>query len=462
MELRQEHDSVGSIAVPSHAYYGVHSQRAAVNFPMTGEKLHIEQIKALAIIKKAAALANVRAGVLDKRIADAIVHACDDILDGQLIDQFIVDPIQGGAGTSANMNANEVIANRAIEYLGGVKGDYSIVHPNDHVNKGQSTNDVYPTSGKLAALSLMTQAETPLRRLIAALEQKSREFDSLVKPGRTQLQDAVPIRLGQSFAAYAHAVERGLNRMIAVREELLSVNMGATAIGTTINAAPAYVDCIVPILSELTGLPLRQTDDLIDGTQHIDCFVPVSAAVKGCALILSKMSNDLRLLSSGPKTGFGEINLPARQNGSSIMPGKINPVIPEVVTQCYFRIAGNDSTIAMAAEAGQLELNAFEPVLFYSLFQSLELLIHAVDTLTDNCVSGITANPERLHQLIENSACSATALCSSIGYERAAQIVKQSLKTGLTLHDLTVQQLGISDDDADRILDPMPLTECQR
>ena len=462
MDIRHEHDSVGNLDVPSDAYYGVHSQRAVVNFPMTGEKLHIEQIKALAVIKKAAALANLKAGVLDQRIADAITRACDDVLAGQLIDQFVVDPIQGGAGTSANMNANEVIANRAIEHLGGVKGDYSIVHPNDHVNNAQSTNDVYPTSGKLAALALMTKTEQPLRRLISVLEQKAKEFDPLVKPGRTQLQDAVPIRLGQSFAAYAHAVTRGLNRIIAAREELLAVNMGATAIGTTINATAGYVDNIVPILAELTGLPLRQTDDLIDGTQHIDCFVPVSAAVKSCALILSKMSNDLRLLSSGPKTGLGELNLPPRQNGSSIMPGKVNPVIPEVVTQCYMRIAGNDTTITMAAEAGQLELNAFEPVLFYSLFQSLELLAHAVDTFIDNCVVGITANPKLLHTMLERSTCAATALCSSIGYERAAAIVKESLRTGKTLHELTVEKLGITDDDADRILDPMPLTECQR
>ena len=459
MDIRHEHDSVGNLDVPSDAYYGVHSQRAVVNFPMTGEKLHIEQIKALAVIKKAAALANLKAGVLDQLISDAITRACDDVLAGQLIDQFVVDPIQGGAGTSANMNANEVIANRAIEHLGGVKGDYSIVHPNDHVNKAQSTNDVYPTSGKLAALALMTKTEQPLRRLISVLEQKAKEFDPLVKPGRTQLQDAVPIRLGQSFAAYAHAVTRGLNRIIAAREELLAVNMGATAIGTTINATAGYVDNIVPILAELTGLPLRQTDDLIDGTQHIDCFVPVSAAVKSCALILSKMSNDLRLLSSGPKTGLGELNLPPRQNGSSIMPGKVNPVIPEVVNQVAFNIIGNDMTITMASEAGQLELNAFEPIIFHNLIESIRTLTYAVNTFVTNCVEGITANRDRCRQMVENSVGIFTALCPLVGYETAANIAKRAICTGENIRDLILKEGLLDEESLNKILDPYSMTE---
>ena len=336
--------------------------------------MHELLIVSLAQIKKASAMANKHAGTLDAKIADAIIAASDEVINGKLHDQFIVDAIQGGAGTSANMNANEVIANRAIEILGGQKGDYSIVHPNDHVNMAQSTNDVYPSAGKLAILALLPGALHQLNRLYEALEIKAKEFDDVVKMGRTQLQDAVPIRLGQSFHAYASAIQRDIKRLHKASKDMCVVNMGATAIGTAINVSADYLDHIVDDLREVTKFPLIQSEDLIDGTQNLDGFVNVSGIIKTCAVTLSKMSNDLRLMSSGPRTGLAEINLPPKQNGSSIMPGKVNPVIPEVMSQVAFNIIGNDMCITMAAEAGQLELNAFEPVLFYNLFESIETL----------------------------------------------------------------------------------------
>lgn len=458
MNTRMESDSIGTLEVPADAYYGVQSLRAKQNFPITDHPMHKLLIVSLAQIKKAAAMANRHAGTLDEEKAQAIVTACDEIISGKLHDQFIVDAIQGGAGTSANMNANEVIANRAIELLGGVKGDYSIVHPNDHVNMAQSTNDVYPTAGKLAALALLPQVSTQLNRLYEALESKAVEFDDIVKMGRTQLQDAVPIRLGQSFHAYASAISRDARRLHQAAADLCVVNMGATAIGTAINVSPDYLSRIVPELREVTKYPLLQATDLIDGTQNLDCFVHVSGIIKTCAVTLSKMSNDLRLLSSGPRTGLSEINLPAKQNGSSIMPGKVNPVIPEVMSQVAFNIIGNDTCITMAAEAGQLELNAFEPVLFYKLFESLETLAGGIQTLVDNCILGITANREHCLELVEHSVGMVTALCPYIGYKRAAELAKESLKTGVPIRKLVVQQGIVSADQVDEILNPLKLT----
>lgn len=458
MNTRMESDSIGTLEVPADAYYGVQSLRAKQNFPITGHPMHKLLIVSLAQIKKAAAMANRHAGTLDEEKAQAIVTACDEIISGKLHDQFIVDAIQGGAGTSANMNANEVIANRAIELLGGVKGDYSIVHPNDHVNMAQSTNDVYPTAGKLAALALLPQVSTQLNRLYEALESKAVEFDDIVKMGRTQLQDAVPIRLGQSFHAYASAISRDARRLHQAAADLCVVNMGATAIGTAINVSPDYLSRIVPELREVTKYPLLQATDLIDGTQNLDCFVHASGIIKTCAVTLSKMSNDLRLLSSGPRTGLSEINLPAKQNGSSIMPGKVNPVIPEVMSQVAFNIIGNDTCITMAAEAGQLELNAFEPVLFYKLFESLETLAGGIQTLVDNCILGITANREHCLELVEHSVGMVTALCPYIGYKRAAELAKESLKTGVPIRKLVVQQGIVSADQVDEILNPLKLT----
>ena len=373
---RRENDSIGCKEVPEDVYYGVQSLRAAENFRITGLYMHPEIINSLAYIKKAAAITNCEVGILDKKLADAIVKACDEIIQGNLHEYFIVDPIQGGAGTSLNMNANEVIANRAIELLGGKKGDYSIVNPNDHVNCGQSTNDVIPTAGKMTSLRLLENAQKELRRLYAALCQKAEEFDSILKMGRTQMQDAVPIRLGQEFKAYSVAIMRDINRMEKAMDEMRTLNMGGTAVGTGINADEKYLKRIVPNLSQITGMDFVQAFDLIDATQNLDSFVAVSGAIKACAVTLSKIANDLRLMSSGPRAGFGEINLPAKQNGSSIMPGKVNPVIPEVVNQIAFNIIGNDVTITMAAEGGQLELNAFEPIIFYCLFQSIDTLAY--------------------------------------------------------------------------------------
>ena len=458
-EFRVEKDSLGTKNVPVNVYYGVQSLRAAENFPITGSKVHPEFINSIACVKKASAITNCEAGVLDEKVANAIVQACDEILSGKLREDFIVDPIQGGAGTSYNMNANEVIANRANEILGGGLGEYNFVHPNDHVNYGQSTNDVIPTTGKLTILRLMQGLRKELVRLYDALIEKADEFDHVIKMGRTQMQDAVPIRLGQEFRAYSVAIMRGITRMDKSLEELRTINMGGTAIGTGINADEAYYARIADVLSEVSGMEFAQAGDLVDSTQNLDSFVAVSGAIKSCAVALSKMANDLRLMSSGPKTGFGEINLPAKQNGSSIMPGKVNPVIPEVVSQVAYKIIGNDVTITMAAEAGQLELNAFEPVIFYCLFQSIDTLTHAVATFTDNCITGITANAEHCRQLVENSVGIITAICPHVGYQPAADIAKKSLKTGEPVRELIIKEGLLTAKDLDHILDPVNMTE---
>ena len=459
IQYRSEHDSVGEKAVPKDVYYGVQSLRAAENFHITGLTMHPELINSIAEIKKASAITNLEIGLLDKRVADAIIRACDEITAGKLHEAFIVDPIQGGAGTSLNMNANEVIANRAIELLGGQKGDYSLVNPNDHVNYGQSTNDVFPSAGKLAVLKLLVRAQIQLERLYQALEAKAEEFDDVLKMGRTQLQDAVPIRLGQEFRAYSEAVRRDISRFERAKDEMRCLNMGGTAIGTGINADEQYLRRIIPNLSRVTGLNLVQAFDLIDATQNLDEFVAVSGAVRTCAVNLSKMSNDLRLMSSGPRCGFHEINLPPRQNGSSIMPGKVNPVIPEVVNQVAFNIIGNDVTVTMAAEAGQLELNAFEPIIFHNLIESVETLTYAVHTLVDNCVTGITANRERCRELVENSVGIITALCPHVGYEKAAEVAKRVIDTGAPVRKLILEE-GLLDRAAlDKILDPYSMTE---
>ena len=369
-----------------------------------------------------------------------------------------MDPIQGGAGTSANMNINEVVANRAIEILGGEKGNYDIVNPNDHVNMCQSTNDVFPTAGKITAIKMIHQVILQLERLYNALIAKSFAFENILKMGRTQLQDAVPVRLGQCFNAYATMVSRDIDRLIKRLDEMKTVNLGATAIGTSINAPLSYVKNIVPTLKTVVNLDLKQARDLIDATQNIDCFVAVSGILKTCAVNLSKMCNDLRLLSSGPKTGIGEINLPAKQNGSSIMTGKINPVIPEVVSQVAFNVIVNDLTITMAAEAGQLELNAFEPILFYNLFESLETLSHAISTLVDNCIIGITANEDHCLELLEESVGIATALCPYIGYKKSAEIAKSSLKTGIPIRKLVLKNGILTKEKLDSILNPATMT----
>lgn len=457
--MRVEKDSIGKKYVPQDVYYGVQSLRAAENFHITGLNMHPEIINSLAYIKKAAAITNCEIGLLDKKKAQAIVQACEEILEGKFRKDFIVDPIQGGAGTSLNMNANEVIANRAIEILGGQKGDYSIVHPNDDVNCGQSTNDVIPTAGKMTSLRLLKNLKKQLLRLHGALTIKAEEFNHIIKMGRTQMQDAVPIRLGQEFQAYSVAVMRDIHRMDKAMDEMRVLNMGGTAVGTGINADETYLRRIVPNLCEVCDMELVQAFDLIDATQNLDPFVAVSGAVKACAVTLSKIANDLRLMSSGPKAGIGEINLPARQNGSSIMPGKVNPVIPEVVNQVAFNVIGNDVTITMAAEAGQLELNAFEPITFYCLFQSIDTLAYAIETFVDNCVSGITANEERCRYLVENSVGIITAISPHVGYVKAAEIAKKALSTGETVRSLILKENLMTEEEIDKILDPIHMTE---
>lgn len=456
--MRIERDMVGSQAIDENVYYGLQSLRAKENFHITGRKQSKRFTSSLAEIKKAAALVNAETGKLPAHIRDAIVQACDEILAGQFADQFITDPIQGGAGTSYNMNMNEVVANRAIEILGGQKGDYTIVHPNDHVNMSQSTNDVIPTAGKMTVLKLMDGLIEQMERLAVALGAKEKEFDHILKMGRTQMQDAVPIRLGQEFGAYRSMVERDLVRMKRFPDELKYVNMGGTAIGTCINADPEYVKNIVPRLSEISGLKLESAGNLIDATQNVDCFVAVSAVLRTSALNLSKMANDLRMMSSGPRTGFHEINLPPRQNGSSIMPGKVNPVIPEVVSQVAFNIVGNDVTISMAAEAGQLELNAFEPVIFYNLFESIKSLTGAVRTLVDNCISGITANEAHCEDLVNHSVGIITALCPYIGYTLAADIAKAAVAKNVSVRDELVARNILTAEEIDRYLNPYAMT----
>lgn len=458
-DFRIESDSIGSKDIPENVYYGVQSLRAAENFRITGLSMHPEIINSLAYIKKACAITNCEVGILDKKIANAIVQACDEIISGKFHDAFIVDPIQGGAGTSLNMNANEVIANRAIEILGGEKGDYAIVNPNDHVNCGQSTNDVIPTAGKMTSLRLLQNLKKELLRLHETLIAKADEFDHVIKMGRTQMQDAVPIRLGQEFRAYSVAILRDIRRMDKAMEEMQVVNMGGTAVGTGINADETYLKRIVPNLSEVSNMEFVQAFDLIDSTQNLDPFVAVSGAVKACAVTLSKIANDLRLMSSGPRAGFGEINLPAKQNGSSIMPGKVNPVIPEVVNQVAFNIIGNDVTITMAAEAGQLELNAFEPIIFYCMFQSIDTLAYAVQTFIDNCVAGITANENRCRQLVENSIGIVTAICPHVGYQKSAEIAKEALATGESVRTIILRQGLLTAEELDSILDPVHMTE---
>lgn len=453
-KFREEYDSIGMKEVFADAYYGVQSLRAAENFRITGTKVHSEMIKAIAETKKAAAIANKSAGTIEPKIANAIVQACEEIIEGSFIEHFIVDSIQGGAGTSFNMNANEVIANRAIEILGGQKGNYAIVHPNDHVNCGQSTNDAYPSAGKIATVRLLKRTIKQLDILYNAFEKKADDYGHIIKMGRTEMQDAVPISFGQVFHAYASAVRRDIKRFELAIEEMTKLNMGGTAVGTGINADHKYSEMVVPILAEVTNLPLIQADDLVDATQNLDSFVYVSGIVKSCATTLSKISNDLRLMSSGPRTGFAEINLMPKQNGSSIMPGKINPVIPEVMNQICFNIIGNDTTITYAAEAGQLELNAFEPITFRCLFESLDTLCNGVKIFIKDCVSEITVNPTQCKTHLDRSIGIVTALCPYIGYTKASQLAKQALRKNRNIRDVIIEENVMSEEEIDKLLDP--------
>lgn len=455
--MRKESDSIGVLEVPENAYYGVQTLRGFENFQITGKKMNQTFIKNITKIKKVAAKVNGKYGYIKAEVAQAIDAACNEVLSGKFQEDFITDAVQGGAGTTVNMNVNEVLANRATEILGGQKGEY-LCHPNDHVNCSQSTNDVIPTAGKLTVLDLADKFLEKLEILILALESKAKEFDGIIKMGRTQLEDAVPIRLGQEFQAYASALKRDSKRIQEDLKEMHVINLGGTAIGTSVNVGAGYLENIVSALSEECKRQLIKADDLIDATQNVDGFVSVSGSLKACAVNLSKMSNDLRLMSSGPRTGLGEITLPAKQNGSSIMPGKVNPVIPEVVSQVAFLVIGNDMTIAMAAEGGQLELNAFEPVIFYKLFESLTCLANAVHTLTVNCIVGITANREHCEDLVYNSVGVVTALCPYLGYKKSAELAKEALKKNVRIKDLILQYGLMEKEELDKILDPYAMT----
>ena len=441
---RTERDFLGAMEIPAHAYFGVHSARARDNFPISGVTVGQmpDVVRALAYVKKAAVRANTQLGVVDPALAQAIEAACDDVIGGSLHEQFIVDVIQGGAGTSTNMNANEVIANRALERLGQPKGRYEVLHPNDHVNASQSTNDVYPTALRVAAWIGLQDLLAAMAELRGAFEMKAHEFKAVMKIGRTQLQDAVPMTLGQEFATYAIMIGEDEARLREASALITEVNLGATAIGTGINAPAGYAEIVVPILARVSGVPVVKADNLVEATQDTGAFVQLSGVLKRVACKLSKVCNDLRLLSSGPQAGFGDIRLPARQAGSSIMPGKVNPVIPEVMNQVAFEIIGNDMTITMASEAGQLQLNAFEPIMAYSLHKSVRHLTQACRTLQTNCVEGIEANRALLERRVAESVTLVTALNPIIGYEKAALIAKTALAEGGTIADVA-ERLGI-------------------
>ena len=452
-DFRKEHDSIGEIEVEANAYYGANALRAKQNFNITGSNMDIKFEDAILEVKKACAIENEKIGLISKEQKDAIIYACDKVLEGKYRENFIVDPIQGGAGTSFNMNANEIIANVANEKLGGKLGVYDRVHPNDDVNKGQSTNDVIPTSGKIALIRYFKELKTESENLAKAFDQKAVEFSEVYKIGRTQLQDAVPMSLGQEFTAYSRVIKRDIDRLDKAIESLSVVNLGGTAIGTGLNADSTYVKEIVGVLRDITGLDLKQNEDLIDGTQNLDGFLYASSILKTYATSLSKISNDLRLMSSGPQTGVGDINLPPRQAGSSIMPGKVNPVIPEVVNQVAFNVIGNDMTVTMAVEAGQFELNAWEPVIFYNLFESLKTLRGAIYTLRVNCIEGITANKEKLYEQVEKCIGLVTALAPHIGYEKSSEIAHKAQETGKTVREIVLEEKIIGKNELDKILD---------
>jgi aspartate ammonia-lyase len=457
-EYRKEKDFLGEKEVPSQAYYGIQTARALENFPITGYRIHESLIRAMATVKKAAALANMEIGQMNPHIGNAIVLAAQEIMDGKWHDQFIVDPIQGGAGTSINMNTNEVIANRAIELLGGTKGDYFKVSPNTHVNMAQSTNDAFPTAIHIATLSLIDQLIVTMKEMLAAFQTKAVQFDGIIKMGRTHLQDGVPIRLGQEFEAYSRVLERDIKRISQTRGHLYEVNMGATAVGTGLNADPRYIKRVVEYLAELSGLPLCNATHLVDGTQNTDAYTEVSAALKVCMINMSKIANDLRLLASGPRTGLGELNLPARQPGSSIMPGKVNPVMAEVVNQVAFQVIGNDHTICLASEAGQLELNVMEPVLVFNLLQSLSMMNQVFNVFRVYCLEEIEANVERCKEYVEKSVGVITALNPHLGYETVARIAREAIVTGRPVRELCLLYNVLTEEELGIILNPYEMT----
>lgn len=453
---RIENDLLGDLQVPENAYYGVQTQRAIDNFHISGVKLnqYPQFIKGLAYVKWAAAETNFTLGLLDEKLKNAIVAAAKEVIEGKFDQEFPIDMIQGGAGTSTNMNINEVLANRALEILGYKKGEYQYCSPNDHVNLSQSTNDAYPTSIKLAAINSNIQLIEHLKKLIASFRKKGVEFKHVLKMGRTQLQDAVPMTLGQEFEAFAANLDEEIDRLNQNSNLFLEINMGATAIGTGLNAAPGYAKLCAENLAKVTGLPFISAPNLIEATPDTGSYVIYSSALKRMAIKISKICNDLRLLSSGPRCGFNEINLPPMQPGSSIMPGKVNPVIPEVMNQVCYRVIGNDLTVTMAAEAGQLQLNVMEPVLTYAIMESMALLANGMDTLAEKCIDGITANEEHCREMVLHSIGIVTALNPYIGYKNSTKIAKEALETGKGVYNLVLEHKILSKEQLDEILNP--------
>jgi len=457
---RLEHDLLGEREVPDERYYGIQTLRAIENFSISGISIsHYKQlIKSLALIKKAAALTNQELGLLETHLADAICKVCDELLEGNLLEEFVVDVIQGGAGTSTNMNANEVIANRALELLGHKKGQYEILHPLNHVNMSQSTNDVYPTAIRLTLSHKLDGLLDEMTGLRKSLARKVEEFSDVIKMGRTQLQDAVPMTLGQEFGAWSIMVSEDMQRVAEAQSLIREINMGATAIGTGLNSHPDYARLVTEKLRILSGIPIVGSENLIEATQDTGAYVQLSGVLKRVAVKLSKICNDLRLLSSGPRAGFNEINLPAMAPGSTIMPGKVNPIIPEVVNQVAFEVIGNDISVTMAAEAGQLELNVMEPVIAYNLFRSLDMLGRACRTLADRCIDGITANREVCRRMVENSIGLVTALNPYIGYEKSSQVADEALKSGHSVYEIVLEKGYMSKVELDEILSPENMT----
>ena len=457
-QYRVEEDLLGAKEVPASAYYGIQTVRAKENFHITGYTIEEEIILAITYVKKAAAKANMDVGYMDHTIGNAIVKACDEIISGMWHDEFIVDPIQGGAGTSINMNANEVIANRALEILGKNKGEYDVIHPNIHVNMAQSTNDAFPTAIHIATIHLMERLEQTMKELKDTFDKKGLEFDDVIKMGRTHLQDAVPIRMGQEFQSYGRVLQRDIDRLTRVYDALMEVNLGATAVGTGLNADPDYMRKAVKILGEETGIAFKNADNLVDATQNTDAYTELSSAIKINMINMSKIANDLRLMASEYRAGFAEINLPARQPGSSIMPGKVNPVMCEVVNQVAFQVAGNDQTVSMASEAGQFELNVMEPVLIFNLHQSLKITQRVLAVFNDYCIKGIQANIDLCKQYVDNSIGVITALNPHVGYKVATRVAKEALETGVPIREIILRDGILSEVAVDQILNPFEMT----
>ena len=454
--FRNESDLLGTLQVPANAYYGVQTQRAIDNFKISGQHLssYPHFIAALGMVKKAAAKTNYELGMLDEQLYLKIAETCDELVAGKLHGEFPIDLIQGGAGTSVNMNANEVIANRVLEKLGKEKGDYQFCSPNDHINLSQSTNDAYPTSIKIALLNMNIELVEKLKKIVAAFREKGKEFSNVIKMGRTQLQDAVPMTLGQEFEAYAANLEEDISKLNANANLFVEINMGATAIGTGLNAPVGYAELCAKNLAQISGFPIVSAPNLVEATPDTGSYVIYSSAMKRLAVKLSKICNDLRLLSSGPRAGFFEINLPPMQPGSSIMPGKVNPVIPEVVNQVCYKVIGNDLTVTFASEAGQLQLNVMEPVLSHAIMESNIFLGNAIDTLREKCIKGITANKDVCLNMVKNSIGIVTALNPYIGYKNSTEIAKEALETGKSVYDLVLEKGVLSQEKLDEILDP--------